>query len=366
MAVRPSIFVLAGVALLTAARPASASEALRKEIHAALAEPIKKLLEEEKQEAIAIGEFTGPAQLDTNAGPGIQQLLTEELMALKVPVQKQANLSIRGRYAKLDDKARPGQIVVRLTAEVFDRNDERRAEFHAVLQGLADIARVLGATVSLPPPDEPGSGRQRNQELNRRLQAPTVHVAGSKVSAAADSPFAVELLVKSSPSAPAEPRAARLEDGQAQVDIKRNEIYEIKITNNTPSEVGVTVTIDGLDAFAFSEVRKPQTGQPKYSHYIIGAGKTQTIVGWHLRDAPPDNYSSFLVTEYGKGASTRAVTQARGKRGVITVTFAPAFLGKPRTANDETGFGPPRSVQVQAVQRTIGPVREVVSIRYTR
>jgi hypothetical protein len=174
------------------------------------------------------------------------------------------------------------------------------------------------------------------------------------------------LLVKPSPEAPAEPRAARKEEGQAFVDIKRSEIYEIRLHNATTDEAGVTITIDGLDVFAFSEVRNPKTGGPKYTHYIIRPGKAETIVGWHLRDNPPDNYSSFLVTEYGKGASSRAVSQARAKRGVITVTFAPAHKGKPRSAGDETGFGPPRSVRVEPVQRTIGPVREVVSIRYTR
>ncbi len=359
-------FILSAVTLL-AAGPAWAAEGLRKEIRTAIAEPIQKLLEEEKQEAIAVGEFTGPAQLDTNAGPGLQQVLTEELKALKVNVEKKANLSVKGRYAKVEDRAHPGQIAVKVTAEVFDRNDERKVEFHAVLTSTADLARLLALTAALPPPDEPGAGKARNQELDRRAEKPQVHVEGSKVSASADSPFAIELLVKAAPEGQAEPRAARVEEGQAVVDIKRDEIYEIRIVNRGKDEAGVTVTIDGLDVFAFSEVRDAKTGGPKYSHYIVKPGEEAVVPGCHLRDAPPDNYASFLVTEYGKGASARAVTKAKeGKRGIITVTFSPAFQGKPRSAADETGLGPPASVKVEPVERTIGPVREVVSVRYTR
>lgn len=366
MSIRPLLLSVA-IAALSAGGPARASDALRNEIRTALAEPIKKLLEEEKQEAIAVGEFTGPAQFDTNAGPGIQQVLAEELAALKVTVQKKANLSVKGRYARIADKASPGLIVVKLTAEVLDRNDERRAEFHALLRGVADIARLLAVTATLPPADERGAGKNRSQELEKRLEKPQAHVAGSKVSASADSPYAVELLVKADANSKAGPRNARLDgDGQALVDIRRDELYEIKLYNHTPHEAGVTLTIDGLDAFAFSAIRDSKTGRPKYSHYIIGPGETTTIVGWHLRDKPPDNYSSFLVTEYGKGALSRVVNQAQGKRGVITVTFAPAHEGKPRSVNDETGFGPPVSVEVKPVQRTIGAVREVVSVRYTR
>jgi hypothetical protein len=366
MSSRSTVAALAALALLHGPGPAAEARTLREEVRTALAEPVQKLLEEEKAEAVAVGEFTGPAQLDSNAGPGIQQILTEELEALKVNVQKKANLSVKGRYAKVEDKDGSGQIAVKLTAEVLDRNDERKAEFHALLRGTADIARLLGLTVSLPPADEPGAGKARNQELDRRAGKPQVHVDGSKVSASADSPYAVEVLVKATAEGQAEPRAARVEDGQAFVDIKRGEIYEVRVSNSTSSEAGVTLTVDGLDAFAFSEVRDPNTGQPKYSHYIVQSGGTATIPGWHLRDQPPDNYASFLVTEYGKGASARAVAQAQGQRGVITVTFAPAFEGKPRSSADETGLGPPRSVEVTPVQRSIGAVSETVSIRYTR
>lgn len=368
MSIRRTLYPLAILAQLGAPLSANASEALRKEVRTFIAEPIKKLLAEEKQNAIAVGEFTGPAGLDTNAGPGIQQLLTEELLALKVIVRKKATLSVKGRYARVKDKDSPGRIAVKVTAEVLDDSDERKAEFHALLRADGDIARLLALTARLPERDDKDKGgpKKRNEELDRRIKKPEVFVDGSKVSAAAGSPYAVELLVHRGKDIPTLPRKARVEDGQAFVKLERYEIYEVRMSNRSDQEAAVTLTIDGLDAFAFSEVRDDKTGRPKYTHYIVKPGETTTIVGWHLRDNPPDNYAAFLVTEYGKGASSRAVSQARGKRGVITVTFAPCYEGKPRAVGDETGLGPPRSVKVEPVQRAIGAVAEVVSIRYTR
>jgi hypothetical protein len=64
-----------------------------------------------------------------------------------------------------------------------------------------------------------------------------------------------------------------------------------------------------------------------------------------------------------------------GKTGVITVTFAAATSGTlPKdlpdddggrnASNVETGFGPPQKQQIEEVKRTIGAVREIISIRY--
>ena len=49
--------------------------------------------------------------------------------------------------------------------------------------------------------------------------------------------------------------AARLVEGLPFVEISRDEIYEIRLINNSPLEAAVQITIDGLSTFAFSEVR---------------------------------------------------------------------------------------------------------------
>jgi hypothetical protein len=366
MDVRFPLTCLAAALVLGQAGRADATERLRNGIRDKLAVKIQKLLQQEEQQAVAVGDFSGPPQLGANPGPGLRQLLADELKALNVRVDnKKANLTVSGRFVKLENPDRKGLILVRITAQVHDRNDQLKGTFPVEIEDSADIAQLLGVTVSLPPETE--GGKARHQELDQNIEHPGIHIRASKVSAKAGSPFSVEVLVKPSVNAKAVERTARLEDGRAFVDVRRKELYEIRVHNQSAHEVGVAITIDGLDVFAFSEVRNPKTNRPRYTHYIVAPKKQATIVGWHLRDKQPNNYSSFLVTEYGKGASARVVDRASGEQGVITVAFFPSYQGaKPRTSNDETGFGPPVSVKVQPVQRFFGAMLEAVSIRYTR
>src|SRR6185436_8413389 len=100
------IIAVTAVALVGAA--ARADEQPKKEdLKAAmqtLATAVKQVIEEEKQEAIAIGDFTGPASLDSNFGPGLKNMLAKELDTQKVPVNRKANLSVKGRYAAITDE----------------------------------------------------------------------------------------------------------------------------------------------------------------------------------------------------------------------------------------------------------------------
>src|SRR5689334_17402815 len=82
--------VLAG--WLSAAGAARADN-LRLEL-AELAGEVQKVAEQQHQDAVAVGEFTGPSHTPTSAGPAIQQALIEELKGRKVRVEKQAALEV--------------------------------------------------------------------------------------------------------------------------------------------------------------------------------------------------------------------------------------------------------------------------------
>src|SRR5205823_2102094 len=129
----------------------------------------------------------------------------------------------------------------------------------------------------------------------------------------------------------------------------------------------VTLTIDGLDVFAFTEVRTPE-GRPKYTHFVLPPGES-LITGWHKTN---DRADTFLVTEYGKGAISKVRDPNRGKVGVVTVTFALAWQGEQppeeekgsrNAGGNETGFGPPTKVNLKEAAYKIGAVREVVGVR---
>lgn len=362
------LLVLAGLGVCWMAAPAPAQEALRQEL-ATVAQSVKKVVDEEKQDAVAVGEFTGPAQLDSNFGPGIQKMLSEELVKLKVTVKKDANLSVKGKYANVQDPVDKAQAAIKLTVEVLDRNDNRKAEFTAQIRDNTTIAKIPGATTSLPPN---GDKETRNKAIQNAIQNPDVHLEGPRVSAKKGSPYAVEVLVRAKGQGEAVPLAVAKKDGQAFVDVARGDTYEVRVSNSSEFEAAVTLTIDGLNVFTFSEVRDKPDGPPRYNHFIVPPKAAFTIVGWHKTNTES---LAFLVTEHGKGAVSQAAVKATGTVGVLTVTFAvasnlpgdlPSDDGARNAGQNETGFGPPRKGNLKEVERTIGVVRDIVSIRYTK
>jgi hypothetical protein len=333
-----------------------------------LATAVHNFLLEEKLETVAVGDFANPAKVDNaNFGPGLKKLLTEELQALKVTVSGKASHSVQGRFAVVTDPTDRNQIAIRLTAEVLNASDQRVGEFKADVQSNTDIAKLTGITASLP---SRGDKERRNEEIQKAKDKPKVTLEGTLIRTKADSPFAVELLVRSKDSPAAAPRPATVRDGQAFVDILRDEIYEVRVYNKTASEAAVSLTIDGVDVFAFSDLKDAKTGKPRYTHFIVAPNSKFTIHGWHKTN---DRALSFLVTEIGKGASSGL--KSTGQVGVLTVTFSlagafpkdlpgdDAARGAPE---NETGFGPARDTQLKEVARTIGVVRDVITVRYTR
>jgi hypothetical protein len=350
-----------------AAAGAARADNLRLEL-ADLAGEIQKVVEEQKQSSIAVGEFTGPSHTPTSAGPAIQEALTQELQARKVHVEKQAALEVKGDYRDATD-AETKLLMLKVRARVFDSNGDVVVELHArAVHGNTEVAKILGVTASLPPR---GDYEERNQELRRRLRQPSVHVDGPRVSSRAGSPYLVELLVRDGPGARALPRDARVEGGLAFVPIRRDESYEVRLTNKSAFEAAATQSIDGLDQFAFSDVKDPKTGRPRYTVRIIPAGGSTVIRGWHRTNEVAD---SFLVTEFARSAAARRL-QHSAKVGTLVVTFAACWQNNAQRPSDEqsddraadaTGQGPPVAQNLYEVRRSIGAVRDTVSIRYSK
>jgi len=352
---------------------AFASDLLRDEVSALAG----KILENVKNQPVTIGQFTPTGLPDSNAGPGIEEILRAEIIAKKGTVQANASIIIKGDYALIKSKTDSNQRVLQIGARIIDRDSgtelkELRAQ--ATLGGTREIAEIVAATVNLP---ILGTKQQRNEAIQNHLEHPRVHIKDSVIRTSADSPYGVEVLVKPSVTATAVPRKAENKDdkGLAFVGIERSEIYELRLYNDSPHEAAASVRIDGIDAFTFSDDRDPKTNRPLYHYYIIPPKSCVDVKGWHKTNDPMrhDNVLSFLVTEYGKGAAS--ARGATGQIGVITVAFAASWENesqKPddekgaRDARNETGFGPPQKQNLKGVKRHIGAVREVISVRYTR
>jgi hypothetical protein len=212
----------------------------------------------------------------------------------------------------------------------------------------------------LPPK---GDAAARDDRLRKSAEDPKVSLAGTRVTAAPKTPYGIEVLGRSGNRY--EPRTPVVKDGLAFVPIQRDEVYAVRLINDSPYDASVTLTVDGLNMFAFSE-------NPAYR----GLGKVlvppggAVIKGWHLTD---ETTSLFKVTAYADSAA--AELRSGVNVGTITATFAAAWptnAAPPpdeptgRAAVDATGRGPVAAVHYEAVPRRFGVVRAAVSVRYTK
>jgi hypothetical protein len=362
--------------LLGVAGPARATPELRERMRT-LAEAINGVLREEKQQAVAFADVPADPFTGSNSGPGLQRVLVEELQAVASNsgvVRDTADVLVRCTYAAVDrtDALNRTLRVVQVEVVMVNRQGRELLRRKVIVDTGEDVARIFNVTGDLP---LNANKEDLNKKIQILLEKPQVHVEKGKVFTAPGRPYAVELLVRAPGESVARTRPALVGKGKAFVDIRREEVYEIKVHNLADHEAAVTVSIDGLDVFTFSDDRDPKTGRSKFTHYIIPPRGTGALLGWHKTVDPKrkDNVLSFLVTEYGKGAAS--AQKAVGKVGAITVTFAAAWKGDDRPADEptsrnaggnETGFGPPRQVGFQEVRRTIGVVREVITVWYDR
>jgi hypothetical protein len=371
---------LAGVlVLLLAAGPARATPELRQEL-AALAKDIKSLLDGRGQDAIGLGQFTGPPTFPTSAGPGINQILIEELKKVGVVVKDRAKLGLKGEYTVVEvpaeDDDRRKVLAVQLKAVLVDNLGKALTDFtfERKVKGEQTLVELVGPSVDLPPTSTP---EERDRKLRESYTDPKVFRQGTVVRADRDSKFGVEVLVGG------KPREATEDEGLAKVPIKRGEEYAVRLINDSDREVAVRLSIDGLSMFAFSELRQPaklpdgkdnpRQGQPRYSVVFVGPHKSVVIRGWHRNN---EKSQSFLVTEYAKTAAAQLKHPA--KLGTITAEFAASWKEDELPPTDEppkrkgispgdgTGFGPPVVARFREVGRNIGVIRATVSVRYNK
>jgi hypothetical protein len=390
MFVRRSLSLFVAAVCLLGAPLLLAQESGRQglpEVVGQLAESVRKVAAKLDQSAVRIGHFSPFGIDESNAGGAF---MAELDAALKDFVKPDAALELQGTYGFIESPGKPGLKVIVVRAKlirVSSGADEKEFRpFEAYIRSGSDIAKIIGATVSFKPDSEykgpPSEGR--NKDLQKSLppgpgKPPAVqaHIHGkgnTLVSASPESQYAVE--IRTVPLADFRKEAARarkveLKNGLPFVPIDKGEVYEVRVQNFSKHEVAVSLAIDGIDQFTFSEDRRAD-GRPRFSHFLVGPSKDGkpgevVIPGWHRTVDPKrnDNFLAFLVTEYGKGAASRFPTKSRGKVGTITVGFALSYPPGSRSGS-ETGFGPPVKVEQKVEKRDIDAPHEFVTVRYQR
>jgi hypothetical protein len=340
-------------------RVAGVPDNLRREV-AELARKVADFLRDQDEKVIRIGRFCGPASPAAGAGPGIALALAEELKKLGVRVEADAAFEVSGKYfakvTKVDGDL--DRQAVFLEARIKDGKNNAVKWLGRKIFGARAIASVMALTVDDLPPDEVDQDRR----VRETVAHPASFLRAGRAAAGPESPYVVEVLVQSGDRYERRPAADK--DGLAYVRLEKGERYAVRLINDSPHDAAVSLSIDGLSLFAFSDFKD------RYTHILVPAGKAALVTGWHRTNETSD---AFTVTDYANSEAARALRDSSAV-GTITAAFAVAWKegAEPppdensRSADVGTGRGPPLDQKYAEEKRHFGRTRAVVSVRYAR
>lgn len=353
--------LLIGLSLITVLQgtqtAAVAQSEIQKEV-SDVAKSIASVLSQRNDNRIAVGQFTGPSRIPSSSGPAITKALSEELTRLGITVSRRATLEVKGDYLPVVGDRNRGPAAL-LKGRVLDGSGNTVYEFEKGFSSDITVASLFGLTVELPPDVSP---RERRQKIRESIEEPVAQITSSRIAPGPNSPYALEVLVKTGPDWV--PRPPSDDDGLAFVDLQPDETYAVRIYNDSPYDAAVSLSIDGLNLFSFSE-------NPAYKQLgvvIIGARSSGTVYGWHRTN---DKADSFVLTEYARSAA--AELNQSGDIGTITCSISAAWAADGAAPPDETtrsqsatGRGPEIAARFRETQRVIGRTRAAISCRYSR
>ena len=311
--------------------------------------------------AVFVDQIKADRKLKSSGGVGLANAMKKALEAQGIRVGKTGSkLSLTGNYfSSEDDKPELG-----FELRLVDNRDKTVKEFKSRIKYDVNVATLSGGTAKIASDDSP---MKRRRQLKLSLDAdPTVSIRKTRIQSSPDSKYAVEIWVKSGGSDYA-PRDINDSEGQAFVRIDKEEIYGVQIINDSDKNAAVTLTVDGINIFSFSENKD-------YTYFIVGPNSRTLIKGWHINNQQSD---SFKVTEYAKSAAAELNHQASKDIGMITAVFKAAWPegdripddeGGGRTAIDQlaTGKGPRVDSAFKVVEMHVGMLRDTISCRYSK
>ncbi|QDS90163.1 hypothetical protein EC9_43690 [Rosistilla ulvae] len=319
---------------------------------------------------VAIGAFQGPSS--SGAGARIVQSLRENLKSKCEIVDVGAAYTISGRFMgqKLD-----GQFVTIIEAEIGDALGNtvqklRRKVVTAIEEGLAFFGPSsvdLSAQSQAAKSDKPDSEQSKTDSTTAEILVssivkPETHLDANRktrMNPADGSPYGLEIALK---QADGKYRSLPItkSDGIATVDLKADQIYAVRLFNDSARPVGCRLTIDGINTFALSldaNYRGKETIMELQPHAKF------LIKGWHHTG----NLShEFRISDYGDTpASKFGVFDGVG---MLTATFfeATAPQGYAATREFATGIGDEVAMRYRDGQSKFGKPIAAVSVRYVR
>lgn len=365
-----------------------------------IAKGVAKVLAARRDDAITIGTFSGPASLGTAAGPGIKQLFAEELRSLNIRVAKLGTpLGLSGEYRLSRAFPNAETTQVQFEVKLTDDSGQSVADLASMLElpeyrpivvdkDGSDKSKTILNTYSSPESTALAMGltvdfdgvysRRYNGNFNPDLidvikeatSKPTAVVLnGNELRASRTSAYGLQVFVNG------KARAITIEDGRPFVAISKGEIFKLQVNNRSPLTISTIFTLDGINSFTFSEIRKDD-GKPKYTQWIVPPQQVAEVFGWHITNSTA---REFKVTDFSESAA--ALVSSEGSLGTITVVIRATWRRGETPPRDELmepgaaagavgaiGFGEDVSQRVNedAQAREYGRVRSILTIRYNK
>ena len=259
-------------------------------------------------------------------------------------------------------------MIYRLILYVCNKKGDRLTEYSDDLTyrngGNEEMTRLGGHQFDLSEKIK-AVPQDRNLEMKKQLEKPPIHLDDYQVKTKDASPYAVEVLVR--PHGEKAFKAVTPKDvkGKVFVELKRGDVYKLRLHNNTKIEAAVTVSIDGVDAFQFFE---PEKGRPAY--FLVGPNGKREVDGWARGT---ESHNEFLVGAFSDSAAAK-VLRSSAKLGTITVCFHPCWTGKTPPEYEGarsiepngTGLGKEVKKKTLVLPRTLGPLVASIAIRYDK
>lgn len=366
-----ALAMAAGTSVAKAAEESRLDDALK-----SMSEEIAKYVtsERETQNRIMVGAFSGPGT--SSAGPRISKGIKEylestEVNGTKVSIVQLGGYSVTGDYAS---GQRSGKFIVRIDAKIKDAQGNNVHQLTGrVVTSLEDGLKIMGTTVNVSQADDndapPEAGDPKDdsekpelddakvaEKIKNRLDHPSIHHSENVLFASKSSPYGIEVLAKKGEGyEPITPDAGTLATGFGLVDLEADQAFAVRLHNKTGRRVGVALTMDGINIFAFSKNR-PWRDLGKL---VVRPGEA-IIKGWHEEG---DVSREFVITKYGDSAAARF--GATEGVGTLTATFY-ELVGARAVGDFGVGFGDKTNMKYKSVPTAFGKVISTVSVKYLR
>lgn len=369
--------VAAVLLILICGNASFAGDSLRGEMDR-LARDVKEVITKRGGGSIAVGGFGEPAGALGSSSASIQLQLRAALEAQNVKVVSDGfDFQITGTYIGKVDEGMQG---VRINALLSDSQGSVLQLFHRDLFGEESVPRMLGIAVhdtrkaidSVPAP------RNMEQallmEIHRASKNPDIFLSGTQIRTVSTSPYAIEILVKRQSTSGEISNTARTsaysavrptansdpsDKGRPFVLVEKEQVFAVRLINDSDHEAAVNLSLDGINCFQFSEI--------KSTYWIIPPKSNIVVLGWHKNN---ETSIEFKSTEFPDSAAAKLKLKPSSKIGLIIAAFSAAWAGPEDQPKDEqaraAGFGEEIQFRTKQVKRQIGHLRDNIVVRYER